>query len=478
MSDMENQEAEISLASIFALLFKNIKFFIIAFVIGFVVCGGYKTATTMKSEMSESDEISTDLTNESYETQLLQWEIEKEIQEKNLVATEKQREQQFLYNDTAPIMQIDADAVVKTVVSFMVSSDETYIITSSSGDREMPLAYMAAQKYIDDWKTVDIVSIVDNGITEDSWLREVIYLNTSEVNLIVSATKITASAVGVSNTSYTTSCPLVLTVFSATAEEGNYLSDIISDYILSMKDTVELESFAHTISKTQVKQTLIKESAITSYQIQCVKNTNTLTEQMKKLKDDIKAKKSEAPSSPKKQIIKTAIIGAIVAVFLACFWFLIAFIGSSAVYSSFEFADCTRFTYLGSFFRKRAWGDRIADKILNERIFASQEDAAAFITSNAGTVLKAGEKVLVASTMFKTADSEEVAYVLAALKNAGYQPVFAGDTVTSSTFIANLKETDSVILLEKRWKSRWQNIETELGVINRLEKKVSGFILA
>ncbi len=476
MSDMENQEAEISLVSIFALLFKNIKVFIIAFFIGLVVCGGYKTVTAIVSERAEGDEENTDVTKETYETQLLQWEIEKEIQEKNLVATEKQREQQFLYNDTAPIMQIDADAVVKTVVSFMVSSDETFIITSSSGDREMPLAYMAAQKYIDDWKTVDIVSIVDNGITEDSWLREVIYLNTSEVNLVVSATKITASAVGVSNTSYTTSCPLVLTVFSSTAEEGNYLSDIISDYILSMKDTVELESFAHTISKTQVKQTLIKESAITSYQIQCVKNTNTLTEQMKKLKDDIKAKKSEAPSSPKMQIIKTAIIGAIAAVFLACLWVFIAFAGK--ISSSFEFADRTRFTYLGSFFRKRALGDRIADKILNERIFASQEDAAAFIMSNAGTVLKSGEKVLVASTLFKTADSEEVAYVLDSLKKAGYQPVFAGDTVTSSSFIANLNETDSVILLEKRWESRWQNIETELGVISRLEKKVSGFVLA
>lgn len=478
MSDMENQEAEISLASIFALLIRKIKIIGIACFIGLVVCGGYKSVATFLSERVDENEDTVDVTKETYETQLLQWEIEKEIQEKNLIATEKQRELQFLYNDTAPIMQIDADAVVKTVVSFMVSSDETFTLTSSSGDREMPLAYMAAQKYIDDWKTVDIVSIVNNGITEDAWLREVIYLNTSEVNLVVSSTKIAASAVGVSNISYTSSCPLVLTVFSATEAEGEYLARIISDYILSMKDTVELESFAHTITENQVKQTLIKESAITSYQIQCVKNTNTYTEQIKKLKDNIKAKKNSSPDTPVKQIVKTAFVGAIVIALIVCIWFLIVFIGRSLVSSSFEFAERTRYIYLGGFFRKRSWGDRTADKILNERVFASSDETAAFITSNVGTVLKPGAHILVASTCFKNVDSEEVAFLLETLKKAGYAPVFAGDTVTSSTFIASLNETDSVILLEKRWDSRWQNIETELEVIRRLEKEVSGFVLA
>lgn len=466
MSDNENQNIEISIKSLIAFFIKKLNSMIAVFIIGLLVFGSYKAYKNFGSKSQKANEEKVE-----------EWQTTLSIQKENLAAVKKQRDLQFSYNDEAPIMQINSDAVVKTVVPFLITSDETFTITSSSGDREMPLAYIIAQKYIDDWKSVDIISVVNNGITEDSWLREMIFLNTSESNLAVSGSRISSSAVGVSNTSYTASCPLVLTVFSKNLEEGLQLSTIITDFLFTMKEKVETESFTHVLVQNQVKQTVIRDTTLATYQNDCVKRAESYNKQFNTLTNTVKSTSGAKPKITFKGIIKPTLIGAIAITFVACFFVLLSFIVKMPLTSSYEFADYTHKLYLGSVCRRRNWCERLADIFLNERVFKSQQDAFDFIISNSKTVLSSGKRILVASTVFKDGKTAEVDFLISILKNAGYQPEFIGSTTTSPLFFSKLNEVECVILLEKKWRSRWQNINTELATIKRLNKEVTGYIL-
>lgn len=484
MSDSKNNihDSQVSVMAIISLAFKYIKFLVAAVFVFMILGAVYKTIPVIK-EANLTEEEAADISKETYEDLMLQWEVRNTLRLQDYIANEKQRDLQFLYNEEAPIMKLDSTNVVKTVVPFVISSDESYVITSSSGDRNMPVASIAAQKYIDDWKSVDIVSLINNGVPEDSWLREVIYLKMSETNLSTDTVDgevvLSSSVVGVSNTAYTSSCPLVLTVYSATPEEGNRISGIVADYLLSMKDIVESESFSHDITMNTSKQTVINNPSIANYQIQCVKKANSFTNRVQNAKEAIRSQKADRPESPIKGIVKFAIICAIIGLLFGYLCLIVKFVCTAPVSSSFEMADKSLFTYLGSYYRKRSWNEKVVDRLLNERVFNSKEDALEFIKVNAATVLKPGAKVLVASSFYKDSDKgkEEVSAVISALHDAGFEATFEGNTLISTTFVNKLKENDTVILLEKNWKTRWQNIDTELDVINRLGKNVSGFVL-
>ena len=64
------------------------------------------------------------------------------------------------------------------------------------------------------------------------------------------------------------------------------------------------------------------------------------------------------------------------------------------------------------------------------------------------------------------------------LKKAGCNATFTGNALVSADFVSELSKTDSIIILEEKWRSQWRNIYSVLQVISRKEKKAAGFILA
>ena len=104
------EETEISIASIIALGFNHIKGVLIALCLGLVLLGGWKFVTTKKAASAQ-------ITN-SEET-----EKKLEVFDEQIANYEKQEKAQLLYNENAPVMKIDPANAVKTVIIYGVDNN-------------------------------------------------------------------------------------------------------------------------------------------------------------------------------------------------------------------------------------------------------------------------------------------------------------------------------------------------------------------
>lgn len=461
-----NEDPEISICDILALGFNKIKAVFIGLVIGSILMGGYKGYKTATKPIQKPDE---------------QAEVELQLSKSILTSKAEALKTQLNYLNNPDFssswMSMNPDDVVKYVITFAVDSENT------------------ANQYVNYYNSLEI----------DPSLKELVFFNITAVPNINQNTDTRTSTLAISQTNTTDTntrtgtsteynfdkfnknCFLKLTVYGLSEPNVRGNAKKLISLIEGGKALVTAISGEHNlIYIDEYTESGSKDIAALQYE-KAVELENIATE-LKVVNETLGTLDSSKPGitassksivSIVKSSIKWAAIGAILGAFLVCLYLLIKFIGTTPVTSSFEFANRTGVTYIGGLSKKRHWNERTADKLLNERVFASETDASAFITENAKTFVKSGEKILVASSFYGASEREsaDVSVVMNALKAAGCTPEFAGNALTSPEFIAKLGNTDSVIILEKRWNSRWQNIDTELETIMRLKKSLMGFVL-
>jgi len=309
---------------------------------------------------------------------------------------------------------------VQTEITYgiIAENDSVFLVNGQA----TPASSLIAKAYVSYWNSVDIKSALSSSLTNEE-LRQKIKLESD-------------------------SSPFIkLTIKTDTKEECDNFATTLNTLLTGSKAAVESFSYDHDLNM--------------------ISSNQTVTETREK-----------ASEGTKTTIIKWAAIGAVLGAFLFCLYLLIRFISKTPVTSSGEFTDRTSLVYLGSFYRKRSWNKKVADSLLNERVFNSLEAATAFTTENIKSMVSAGQKVQLVSSFYKDEKAPQVASALDIIKNAGCTAVFTGNALVSADFIAELSKNDVVIILEERWHSLWTNIYSVLQVIARKDKKIAGFILA
>ncbi len=438
------EETEISIASIIALGFNHIKGVLIALCLGFVLLGGWKFISTKKSTPAQSASIE-DTQNklEALDEQIATYEI--------------QEKAQSLYNDNAPVMKIDPANAVKTVIIYGVDNNS---IATNDG-KIVSLSSFVTDTYVSYLKVADLQTAIKSSLANE-WLREVI------------------SVAPVSTSDKTNSSSIFqLIIYTDTKENGDEIANAMNSFIKEKIPEIKALSYEHTLREISRTQTVKYEKTIADKQITAL---NALSEISKKV-DAVKSEKNnvttQAPATFSfKTVIKWAAIGAVLGAFLYCLYLLIRFISKAPVTSSNEVEERTGLPYLGSYYRKRNWNKKVADSLLNERVFASSDAAASFAVESIKSIIPAKQSVLLVSSFYKDEKVPEVAIIMDVLKKAGCNATFAGDALVSADFISELSKTDSIIILEGKWRSQWRNIYSVLQVISRKEKKAAGFILA
>ena len=308
---------------------------------------------------------------------------------------------------------------VQTVITYGIIAENNSVFLVNG--KSTPASTLIANTYVSYWNSVDLKSALSSPLSNEK-LHEKITLTTDQ-----------------------NANPFIkLTIETNSKEECDNFATAVNSLLMDSKSTVESFSYAHDLNKVSSNQTVANISA----------------------------------GSSKSELIKWAAIGAVLGAFLYCLYLLIRFSSKAPVTSSDEVAERAGLTYLGSLYHKRSWNKKIADSLLNERVFASSESASAFAVESIKSVIPTKQNVLLVSSFYKDETVPEVSATIEILKNAGCNVVFTGNALVSASFISELSKADSVIILEEKWRSQWRNIYSTLQVISRKEKKAVGFILA
>ncbi|MBO4508466.1 MAG: hypothetical protein J5747_07485 [Spirochaetaceae bacterium] len=439
------EETEISIASIIALGFNKIKGVLIALCLGLVLLGGWKFISTKNVapvQIENPEETQTKL--EALEEQLANYEI--------------QEKAQSLYNDNAPVMKIDPANAVKTIIIYGVDNNS---IATNDG-KIVSLSSFVTDTYVSYLKVADLQTAIKSSLPNE-WLREVI-----SVSSVSTADKTNSSSI------------FQVTIYADTKENADAIANAMNSFIKERLPEIKALSYEHTLREISRTQTIKYEKSIADKQINALNALSEIVKNIDAAKKEIK--NVTTPPAPVAfsytTVVKWAAIGAVLGAFLYCLYLLIRFISKVPVTSSNEVEERTGLQYLGSYYRKRSWNKKIADSLLNERVFASSDAAASFAVENIKSIIPAKQNVLLVSSFYKDEKAPEVAIVMDILKKAGCNATFTGNALVSADFVSELSKTDSIIILEEKWRSQWRNIYSVLQVISRKEKKAVGFILA
>lgn len=149
------------------------------------------------------------------------------------------------------------------------------------------------------------------------------------------------------------------------------------------------------------------------------------------------------------------------------------------VTSSFDAEGRLGVMFIGALFVDCSFFDKLARRVLGER-FYSKNDAHSYIInqfqSESGNPMKGNEIALICSCNSKKAAkaADEIKNLLNPL---GFNVSYISDATSNPDAINSINSCDYIVLLEKQWESRWVKVASSVTRIERLGKKIAGFIL-
>lgn len=183
-----------------------------------------------------------------------------------------------------------------------------------------------------------------------------------------------------------------------------------------------------------------------------------------------------SPESLLKSGIKFGILGAVVAVFMVCFWFGVAYLLDDVLHDSKPIRNRFKARVLSVFSSKDKKNiiDRILDRIqgvscpADSRMLALHTAAATLENADTKNILVSGTAD---PSIIRTIDEN----LSEMISNASVR--YKGDFLKDIKALEELKTVDSVLLVEKIDSSHLTDIQREIDVIHHLGKNLEGFIL-
>lgn len=177
-------------------------------------------------------------------------------------------------------------------------------------------------------------------------------------------------------------------------------------------------------------------------------------------------------------IPKYAAIGFLVGGFIGLFVIVLGFIVSEPLTRSDDFIFFIGIPLLGAVFSENGCFVKLSRKIYGEVDWVNKETALKWFEENLNsTVLPDGAKVAVLYSGNDFKALETAKEVLAVLNKKGYETTFTENAYLNPETNSRVQSSDVVLLYEKQWISKWKNVNADVEIAKRFEKKVAGFIL-
>ena len=430
----------------------------------------------------------------NYESQLEGYTISKEHLENQVKELTEAIQDKEDYYDHSVLMKLDPKQAYKGTVTFVVT--DAGEVPSAEASRDLSLAIdrkmnSVLGSYVALIQNGTILRDVQNGLSsklDQKYLAELIYTQVDYQSKLLHITIVGDDKQQVQSISDAIIQGLQNASVQMNASVAAHRLELLSSYVGNDADTsipigMIPEAGANTSDASY--QTSIEElqknytSSITDMQNQLLDCNNQLSE-LEEPEPPVGASRT----SVLKEGTKYGIIGFIAGAFVLAFVYALQYLLCGKLMDSDELNDRYGILLLGDYYaplhahtnRIDRWIDRMSgiteDKRSVERVYAL---SAANIMAQVD--VEKNSKLLLMGNA-KSEDFDAAATVLSEkLCSSGIDVIAAGNVNESASAIEKLQQADRVVLIEQRGASRQQDIQKELLILRRLEKKIIGAIV-
>lgn len=471
-------------------------------VIGIMMCvllGCLKLVKNYRSR-GQSDDTGSGESGQSIEVQT--YNTQKTLLEDSLQEINNQIEIQSEYMSHSILMQMDPNRVYRGHLAYYISTD--YQVDPSLGMQSPDKTTSVIQAYMKAIEKHEFISTINDSLSvkvDSKYLRELI-----SVDPDYDGSMIDIYAVGNSE-------ELVDAIMEAArqtiASETDFINESISKHEIKQlsdetyitADTAASDNGGSYLSQStnsiKGQATNIKGSGYLNVASAQKSNADvlndlqnqmvTITQQIDQLKEPADASVSLTLSAG---VLKYSLIGLIVGILLAMFFYAIRFVMTDVIHEEDELTDQYRVRILGSYYeplkkRPGSWIDRQIDRMiphskdqddLGKVMDAAAENVKHLSASSSGRSGKTkqtegGPVILI------TGEDQKKASMLASRLEPDFFVLYAADIVNAADGIQKLARADQVILLVERDKTRRSSLETSLRQILAHGKCTVGAIM-
>ncbi|MBQ4100843.1 MAG: hypothetical protein IJC83_04785, partial [Oscillospiraceae bacterium] len=274
-------------------------------------------------------------------------------------------------------------------------------------------------------------------------------------------------------------------VYGDDLEKAEKLGKIVSDYLLSQKPLVADGTYPHTLSivDTTTKSTIVSDidarqkNNKSLYDGYIAEQTN-LQKQIDELvmPEEVVTQNGINLKSVLVSTIKWLVIGAFVGAILVCAWVFVVMLFKTRIESSRQMEQMLAVPFLGSVAKKGDFWNRLANALLNERVWDDETSGTAYISENLKTVLDKETEVLVASTLKTKGIDEDIAVVSKSASSLCKKVYAISNAEKNPEMIVALTTCKYMILAERVGKSELTEMQAVIEMAKRKGVEVIGFI--
>lgn len=448
----------ISIKELVAIILKRGKLIICMALIGAILAGGAKGYKELQT--ARLPQYSEEVIEQNYIQEMNEYEEQKKVLIEELGYLEAHLEYIEAYSKTSILLQIPSWQTPTNVITFTIEKD-------SSSQEESELSdYQVAQIteiYLQKWKSISYVMELENnpyaGLGGEAYIREL--------------TQFADRGNGI----------FEITAYGLTAEDAQALSESIFAWLQRQKNEVtiatsphELEVISRTSKFTNNEVATEVSNMLEADRLDTIESITNCKEQLKELLEPQRTS-GYSLSAIFINTIAFAIIGAIVAVVLACAFIWLKYIICDGVESSRQVAAVLGVPFLADTAGKKGFFVRLANMLIGERYWEDSAVAAQFAHECVAKQLPANAEVVLASTLALDENEIGVASFVAALREAGHTVTFVTKAETNPLAVRAIRESDCVIMAERAGKSGRQPMLNLRDVIEQTGAELIGFVL-
>lgn len=486
----DDDESEISLLDLLYHILRRWRSLLLIAVLFCTLLGGFKLVKGIRTLGSA------DLKEEqkNYESQLEGYTISKENLENQINELTDAIQNKEDYYDHSVLMKLDSKKFYKGTVTFVVTDASE--VPAAEANRDLSLAIdrkmnSVLGSYVALIQNGTILRDVQNGLSsklDQKYLAELIYTQVDYQSKLLHVTIVGDDKQQVQSISDTIVQGLQNASVQMNASVAAHRLELLSSYVGNDADTsipIGMIPEAGTNTSDASYQTSIEElqknymSSITDMQNQLLDCNNQLSE-LEKPEPPVGASRA----SVLKEGIKYGIIGFIAGAFVLAFVYALQYLLCGKLMDSDELNDRYGILLLGDYYaplrahtnRMDRWLDRMNGITEDKR---SVESVYALSAANimAQVDVEKNSKLLLMGNA-KSEDFDAAAAVLSEkLCSSSIDVIAAGNVNESASAIEKLQQAEQVVLIEQRGASRQQDIQKELLILRKLEKKIIGAIV-
>lgn len=439
--DMDRDEQVIFLKDLlFAVLYQWKKILLAALAFA-VLLGGYAAAKNVGNVPSEQAE-------QQYQKDLEQYQIEKAALEQNIESTEQKIRAQQEYMENSLLMQLDPYAFFEGTMQLCIATDYQIQPGMAYQNPDYTKSVLSAYQAMLGGEYL-LSQIAQQTGEEQKYLAEIVTvaLDGNSVNVRIRCQD------------------------QDLAED---ILEMIEQQLDQMGQKITQSVGNHTANlvtkgcNNQMDLTLVDEQQQTADRLTSL--TTTLEQDYESL--NALQKPSKAAAS-KKNLVKYAVLGAAVGVFLMAAAACVCHVVSGKVYSVRTLEARTPVRVIGRLPEKQTRGiDRWLRK-LEGRIVAHDETAAQVVCATVRNYCGAGMRLLLTGDL----DAGEIRTLTQGLEMKDVTVTACGSLLADPAAEEELAVCDGVLLVEKCGSSRYENISRAIVHIHRMDKKLIGCLL-